>query len=193
MTNFEDYLNRLLHRATCPTSTELGEYQLKLLSRERSDEIRDHIAQCPHCTQELNQLTTFLEEVSPDLEYSLVENIKIWFAELMPDLSSGGQFAPAYNLRGKDSESLVYTAGEAELTLDIVPASQSSNLRSILGLLTGVDPSDVDVILLQAGKPLVSSEVDELGNFIISDLEPGDYTLILAGEEFEIHIERLSI
>jgi hypothetical protein len=193
MNNFEDHLNRLLHRASCPTTTELGEYQLKLLPKQRSAEIREHISQCLHCTRELEQLRAFMKEVSPDLEYSLLENIRIWVAERLTDLSSGGQFAPAYSLRGQQSEALVYSAGEAELTLEIAPASQGSDLRSILGLLTGVDPSDVDVILLQSGKLLVSSEVDELGNFILPDLESGDYTLILAGEEFEIHVEQLRI
>jgi len=193
MTNFEDHLNRLLHRASCPTTTELGEYQLDLLSNERSAEIRKHLSECPHCTLELDQLISFMKEVGPDLDYSLVENLKIWIAERLPDLSTGGQYAPAFSLRGQESQALIYSAGDAELTLEVAPSSQGSNLRSILGLVTGVDTSDVDVILLQAGKPLVSTEVDELGNFIMPDLAPGGYTLILAGEEFEIHVQELRI
>jgi hypothetical protein len=96
----DDRMRSILYRASCPSSLELGEYHLAVLSKERAAFIKKHLKECSHCSLELQQLKTFLADVKPDLEYSLADRIKVWVAERLPEISSGAP-APAFSLRGK--------------------------------------------------------------------------------------------
>jgi anti-sigma factor RsiW len=53
-------LVRRLYRWDCPSSQELGEYQLGLLDAIQLDVVRLHLLTCQHCTAEIAALTEFL-------------------------------------------------------------------------------------------------------------------------------------
>ena len=194
MAKFEDKLGAALYRATCPDSLVLGEYHLGVLDEDSRAEVRQHLAECPHCTLELSQLESFARETAADLEPSMIERVKIWIAQRMPesgDTRSG--MAPALALRGTDEGPLFYQAGDAQLTIEIQDDPDHPGRRSLLGLVMGVEPDDMQVQLFQDGELVVSAEVDDLGNFVIFDLSPGHYELILAATSVEIHVQDLAV
>jgi hypothetical protein len=194
MAKFEDKLGAALYRATCPDSLELGEYHLGILGEDRSELIRLHLADCPHCTLELSQLESFASDTALDFEPSLAERVRVWIAKRMPerdDTRSG--MAPALALRGDDEGPLFYEAGDAQLTIEIQDDPDEPGRRSLLGLVMGADPEDLQVHLWFDGERVASVAVDDLGNFRVSGLASGDYELILAGPSIEIHIQELTI
>lgn len=194
MSKAENKLTRTLYRTFCPDSTELGEYQLGMLALERASFIQQHLHECPHCTRELAALQNYLADLAPELEYSLAERVKLWIAQLLPDISSGipGR-SPAFGLRGDPEKMLFYQAGEAQLTIEIQDDPDQPGRRALLGLLIGVDPTGLAAHLWQEGQEVTSVTLDELGNFIVAGLQPGFYQLILTGREFEIHVQLLKV
>jgi len=181
MAHIEDNIKARLFRISCPDSTELGEYQLKLLPDEQMDTIKTHLAHCPHCTRELTQLQAFLLETAVDLEVSLTERIKIWIARLIPD-SPTATGSPAFTVRGDDIGPLMYEAGDAQLSLEIQDDPEKAGRKTILGLVLGIDPEGFEAQLWQAG---------EQGT--IAGLPSGAYELILTGPDVEIHVQELLI
>ena len=119
MANLEDQMKQILYRLDCPSSTELGEYQLGMLPEGRAAFIRKHLAECPHCSHELEGLETFLKDLQPDLEYSLGERIQVLIAELLPGLSTGGQARPAFGVRGEMEDLRVYQADDVQISIHL--------------------------------------------------------------------------
>ena len=194
VSDLEDKLTAMLYRSFCPDTTELGEYQFELLDEDRAASIRQHLLECPHCTRELNQLRQYLEDLSPDLEYSLAEKVKIWVARLVPDFGGAGPApSPAFALRGESKKLLLFQAGDAQLTIEMQEHPRQPGWRSLLGLVFGIDPDGLQAHLWQEGRKLASSEVDELGNFAFPHLDAGRYELILSKPEFEIHVQELIV
>lgn len=194
MTGTEAKIKSMLFRKFCPDSTELGEYHLGMLSKDRAALITQHLGECSHCTRELGQLQDFLGALETDIEAGLADRIKIWIAELLTDKTAGSPgFTPAFGLRGEPERSLSYQAGDAQLTLEIQEDTDMPGRSSILGLVTGIDLNGLEVFLLHAGQRLVSAIVDDLGNFILPGLSSGQYDLILSGPGLEIHIPALAI
>lgn len=197
MTDFEERLTAALYRATCPDTAELGEYHLGMISEPRAAFIEQHLGECPHCSREIAQLDTFLAQVKPDLEYTTAERIKIWIARRVPDLTAGaGSPAPALALRGAGDDeaagrSLVFEAGEAQLMIEIQDEPGDTGRKTIVGLVIGIDPADVEARLWQDGQPVAATAVDDLGNFSFTNLDSTGYELILAGPGVEIHVQEL--
>jgi anti-sigma factor ChrR (cupin superfamily) len=66
MAKLENQLSKVLYRAFCPETLELGEYQLGMLSSKQANKIQTHLAECPHCRAELAQLKSFLKGLADD-------------------------------------------------------------------------------------------------------------------------------
>ena len=193
MTEYDSKLSALLYRAFCPSTTELGEYQFGMLDGEQFIAIQQHVNICPHCRRELTQLESYLAKVSPDLEYSFGDRINIWIARLLPEQPLGNLTPLASGLRGKSGYQRSYQAGEAHLTLDIQNDPGQPDRKTLMGLVAGVEITRINVRLWQEEDSIAETKVDELGNFVISGLNIGSYTLILNGENFEIHVVDLEI
>lgn len=193
MANIDAKITEILYRVTCPDSIELGEYHLGMLSAARRQYISQHLADCPHCIQELAQLHNFMRDVATDLDYSLVERIKIWIAQKSPSGPGGMVGTPAFALRGDDQGPLMYEAGEAQLTLEIQDDPQQPGQKSVIGLVLGINPTAWQVHLWQNDKLLDAVPVDELGNFTLNKLSPGGYKLILLGPDAEIQVPDLVV
>lgn len=192
MTSLEDKLTAALYRTTCPESSELGDYHLEMVPRERARYIKQHLAECPHCTRELVQLESYLAELSSDLAYSLGDRVRILIARLVPsDLSALAAPAPAFALRGDSSEILSYEADDAQLTLEIQDDPEKPGFKSLLGLIIGIEPADFEAHLWRDAELVTTANVDALGNVSISDLSPGVYELILSSPGLEIHVQDL--
>jgi hypothetical protein len=169
------------------------------LQPDKAEAIRQHLAECPHCAQEVAQLQAYLGELAPDLAYSLSERIQVWVARLLAggaELASPrtGALGPALaGLRGETSGPYIYQAHDVQIVLEVQEDAEHTGCVVLLGLVTGIDPGGLEAHLWRAGSRVATQEVDELGNLALSGLEPGQYELILAGPEVEIHIQQVQV
>lgn len=195
---------RQLLRAACPPALELGEYPMGLLSAPRSAAIRQHVAACPYCTQELAQLASFMDSPDPYLHPAPWQSLQRRANVLVARLTSAPQqiaglfgtppLAPALaGLRGEADATLSYQAGDLEIVLEVQKNGGRPGHKTLAGLVMGIDGAGMTAHLWRAEEPVASTGVDTLGNFIFHDLETGRYELILASEPDEVHIQDLLI
>ncbi|MFW6097799.1 MAG: hypothetical protein ACOC9Z_06970 [Chloroflexota bacterium] len=197
----ERRLRALLYRGTCPDAHELGQFELKMLGTERAALVAQHVDSCPRCAMELEELHDFLKDVAPDLEYSLLERVRILIARLAPDPGRMGgdrQPMPALaGVRGADNGPLIYETDGVQVSLEVQDDAGGAGRKSVLGLVTGAEPNGWQATLWQEDGPLAemvqTQEIDELGNFILEGLLPGTYSLTLRGEEVEVVVQELVV
>lgn len=195
MAHMDDSFKAALYRITCPDSATLGNFHLGLLSDEAAAPIVDHLAICPHCTQEIAQLEAFLAETAVSLQPTTAERIKVWIAKQLPTGGSarGGLGTPAFAMRGGDTGPLMYEAGDAQLTLEVQDDPEHPGRKSILGLVLGIETADVEVKLLRGEMVETAVTLDPGGNFTFTNLAVGSYQLIVSGPDIEIQVPELTI
>jgi anti-sigma factor RsiW len=195
-------LRAQLYRAGCPSPHELGEYQLDLLVDERRQSIEHHVAQCQHCARELARLEEYLHDLAPDLERRVLDQVRDRTRILIARLGEAWKglaaptptLAPAYSgVRGEQGEPQLYEADEVQVIVECQPDSEQPDQVVLLGLVTGVDPSEMEAHLWRAGQRVATVALDALGNVVVPGLVPGTYDLILAGPEVEVHVQALDV
>jgi hypothetical protein len=175
-----------------------------MLPREQMAAVTRHLDACPYCTQEVAQLKEYLSEPALALELRPLERarerVKVLVARLAdrgqgPDLPGQPALAPAYaGVRGDEEEPYIYQAGDFQVVVEVQEDTEQPDRRMILGLLVGLeDTQGTQVHVWQADVLLTTVAIDELGNFVVPDLVPGTYELILSGPEVEIHIQHLEV
>lgn len=190
-----------LFRVDCPSSLDLGEYQMGLLPPEWSIAIARHASLCPHCTQEIEALVAFMAQPEPLAQPTPLQSANTRLRVLVAQLVSGARnavappsLAPAFaGLRGDDDGPLTYEAGDAQVILDILDDEQQAGRKAIVGLVLGLEIQDASVHLWRDQQPVDSRTVDMFGNFSFGDLVPGQYELFVTGESDEIHIQDLLV
>lgn len=184
-----------LYRSDCPSSHDLGEYQMKLLSATQTAIIDQHLQQCPHCTNELTQLQTYLHDLTPEIEYTLVEQVKVKVATLISGLSSSSapQFSPTFAIRGDDNTSFLYEVDDAQIAIEVQDDDENPDLKTIYGIITGLDIAPLTVQLWQSDQKITTTNVDDLFTFQLSTLNSGMYDLVLVGDDVELHVQGLMI
>jgi hypothetical protein len=192
-----------LFRAACPPSLELGEYHLGLLPAAVTAPIQQHVAICPHCQQELVQLTSFIDAPDPYLRPAMSDSIKRHVKVLVARLTNGPQLGglfgqpamtPAFaGLRGVESGPLTYEAGDAQVILEVQDCDARSGLRALIGLVVGMPGQQAEVHLWRDEQRLTTVALDVLGSFTFDNLAPGRYELFVTGELDEIHIQDLQV
>jgi hypothetical protein len=190
------HLTSQLYRLECPTPHELGEYHLGILARLQAAAVAAHLIECPHCMAELAQLQGYLAELSAELEPSIVERARVLVARLIGGGNRAGTpaFAPAMaGIRGEGAEPSVYQAGDLQITIMVEPDDEQPDQQMLLGLLVAARPEQLQAQLWQAAQLVASAPVDAAGNFILPNLSPGVYELMLHGQDLEIHIQALKI
>ena len=186
-------------RIDCPSSMDVGEYQLGLLPGAQALAIEKHLAECTFCASERALLAGFLAETSPTPKTNplapVKETMRILVARLTTSFSGGllGQpgLAPAMaGLRGGEDGPLMYEAEEVQVMAEVLDDTAHPGRKSILGLLTGIyQAHGFRAYLWQAATHRATVIVNDLGNFTIDNLTPGDYSLVLSGPDMEIHLD----
>jgi hypothetical protein len=183
----------MLYRLDCPTSIDLGEYQLGLLPEVNSGIIAAHLTECPHCRAEIMQLQGFLVDTAPEPQPGLVTRVRVLVARLLSGRNMPGPaLTPGLaGVRGGDAP-LVYEADDLQITLS-VEWDQATNQHSLFGLILGAELPDAQVHLWRAQRLAGETKVDEFGNFVIMDLEAATYELVITGAELEVHLPDVGI
>lgn len=192
-----------LFRAACPSALELGEYRLGMLPAARTTAVQQHVTVCPHCAQEMAQLAAFMDSPDPYLQpapwTTLRQQVNVLVARLSSGMQASGLFGPPAlapalaGLRGDVGGPLTYEAGDAQIILEIQRDEQRAGRHALVGLVMGLDGQATQATLWREEQRIVSVAVDDLGNFTMDDLAPGEYELILAGAQDEVHIQSLHI
>ncbi len=196
----EARLTAALYRSSCPSPLALGEYRLGTLARKEAAAITQHVAACPHCERELAQLQSFLADLAPApaLLADAAGRIRVLIARLVGGLGGAlsapqPALAPAYaGIRGEVAGPVIYEVEDAQVMLTAQPGAAAGRFE-LLGLLTGAGPSGFTAHLWRDAGIVAVVPIDDGGNFIIPDLAPGAYELVLNGPEQEIYIEELTI
>ena len=197
-----------LYRSQCPTGTELSLYCAGLLPEDQRITIANHILDCPLCTAEAEDTRQFLAETGGDLLpshplplHALNGSVLLIFATLIKQqaqLVVRGDTDPAAWPRQ-------YRADSTDLSLHLSRASSGAFM--LLGILT--DPREsieafkgtLAELYLAAGgknasraeKPLLSVQVDDLGNIVFNAVPVGEYVMIVHLPGRDMIIEELTI
>ena len=176
----QNYLTAQLYRITCPPSVELGDYVLGMLPANQSAMIADHLQNCPHCTQEVSQLTDYLGELGSIPKANPVEQVKVLIARMIDGIELGKLFggmtlAPAYaTLRGGTSGTITLQADGILIILEVQPAT--TGRKAILGQIAS-DEQDrwtgAKVELYRSDVLLASDSVNDFGAFHCDGILPG--------------------
>jgi hypothetical protein len=195
-----------LHRRLCPSAVRLNYYCLDIVPEEERVSIASHLLDCPACSAEVAQIRQTLKNFDPfpAAESSLRSAIRRIFATLVVQ-----QALPV--TRGASSQQAgwprQYQAETLDLSLHL--SRQASGEIMLLGILTSSDPGETadsfeGIIVelhtapgpLQGGeqaRPLLTSQVDDIGNLLLEPVPAGEYVMILRLPEREIVIEGLTI
>jgi Putative zinc-finger len=189
-----------LFRVTCPPSLTLGEYEAGLLEPAEAAVIRQHLTHCPHCARELGELQGYLRLLPPvfaaERWQQLQRQTRVLVARLVEAFSTlGGGLSPVpVGIRGEQAAQLVYEAEDVQVILEVQPDAEQADRRVILGLVLGFEPGlEVRAQLWQQEELMATTLVDELGNFVLSGLVPGQYELIVSGGGLDVHIQELAV
>ncbi len=199
LANFQSRLTSQLYRLTCPSARELGEYHLGILPSARGEEVTRHLAECPHCTQELAQLETYLGKLSPDVEFNLREKIRVLVAQLVGGDTSEGRPGPLVMLpvgvgvRGEPEAVRVYQADGIQIVIETQSDPHTPGRQVLLGLITGTDIGGWKADLWQDKQLVATTSVDDLGNLYLAGLSSGQYELVLTGLDIEIHLSAVQV
>ncbi|MGB1251140.1 MAG: hypothetical protein ACPG8W_11035 [Candidatus Promineifilaceae bacterium] len=181
-------LSALLYRHTCPSADELGDYHFGMLAKAATQCVTAHLAICPHCSRELVQMQRFIGDFPS--QPSMLKRVKVWFAELFPVAAPVG--APRLAFRGDDDDLLLYEANGVQISIDVQDDIEHVGYKAIVGLVIGGE-DDYKAQLYKAGEPVQTVTIDIAGSFIIDHLPPGEYELILNGDELLIHLQSLKV
>jgi len=190
LTLFQNRLRTRFYRSTCPSSMELGDYYLGLLSPSRELVVAQHVRECPLCSRDVAELQEYLTE--PDPRPGMLEPAKVLIARL----AGGPSGQPAYSaLRGESKGPLVFEADGVVITLDIQP--RPNGQISILGQVAAEDQDQwtgAEAQLIQPDISELRSTLDDLGAFSFEDVRPGSAQLkITSPNGVEVQVPNIEI
>jgi len=174
---FQKRLTARLYRHTCPSTMELGEYHLHLLSAALMLVVAQHLRECPHCARELAQLESFLSDQWQNSQDSLLGRVKVLIARLV-STEEFTSLPTSSALRGEAKGPITFAADGITIVLDVQPAA--SGRVNILGQVAADDQDNWTGALVKLRKEAqlqISSTVDDLGAFRCEGVIPGEQEL----------------
>lgn len=207
---YRDMNNRLLtkfYRRLCPSAVRLNYYCLGVVPEAERVSIASHLLDCPRCTDEVAEIRQLQAafEPFPEARPSLLTSIKRIFATLVVQ-----QAQPVTRHDAQETGwPRQYRAGSLDLSIHL--SRQPGGELMLLGILTSSDPTqtadaftDIRVNLYLAPdplrnenseevKPLLTTQVDDIGNLLLEPVPAGKYVLSIQLPEQEVIIEDLTI
>jgi hypothetical protein len=190
----QQLLRQRLYRILCPSSDDLLAYRQGWLDERRMSELRNHLRDCPHCGSELRLLD---EAAGAPPWPPPISRLRRLIAMALP--SQPQPLAVYGGLRGAGyGGQYAYRAEHLELTLDVQRISGRPDRVVLVGMLFDEEapPGELQratASLLEGDFVVSSAALDELGNFVLDDIAPGDYSLSLRLPELEVVVEALSL
>ncbi len=197
-----------LYRSQCPSGTDLSLYCAGLLPEGRRITIANHILDCPLCAAEAEDTRQFLAESGDDLLPShpsplvaLNGSVRRIFATLVRQQAQlvvrGDTDLTAWPRQ--------YRADSTDLSLHLSRASSGAfmllgiltdpkeSIEAFQGMAAELYPAAGGKNASRAEKPLLSEQVDELGNIVFDAVPVGEYMMIVHLPGREMIVEGLTI
>ena len=205
------YLLSHLYRSQCPSGQELSLYCADLVSEEDRIRIANHVLDCPLCANEVAETRAFLCTIDIELPEPVL-SLRSLFHPIFATRVFRTQ--PQFAVRGGSDSSETpwprqYKAETVDLSLHLSFTSKGE--RMLLGIVTSVDPEEsVEIfegviaelytapgpLASNGDKPatsaLLSTNVDDLGNFVFKPVPNGHYVLIIYLPDRELVIEDIT-
>lgn len=166
---------------------------------------------CPHCAGELADLTaldadtlrTFANRPL-QLHNRLRITVAQWMNHMAGSVSSAGASLPGVQfaaLRGSADAPFVFEDEEGnEISISLAEEQAGQPNHRLSGLVVRSAPAyaaeqeaEGVVFILQAGRRLGSAPIDDLGNFEVTLPASGDFDLIAALGDVEVHLPTLHL
>jgi hypothetical protein len=190
----QQLLRQRLYRILCPSSDDLLAYRQGWLDEQRTSDLRVHLRDCPHCGSELRLLD---EAAGAPPWPPPISRLRRLIATALPIQRQ--PLAIYGGLRGAgDGGQYAYRAEHLELTLDVQHVAGRPGRVVLVGMLFDEEapPGEMQpatASLLEGDFVVSSATLDELGNFVLDDITPGDYSLSLRLPELEVVVEALTL
>lgn len=214
------FLVSRLYRHSCPDAAQLSFYCADLLPADERMRIANHLLECPLCMAEVAETRAFLnDELLPEpMPVSLPRKVQRIFASLVrqqPQYVVRGE-RDKHEKRGEQGEHDAgrwprqYRADTIDLSLHLSRASSGDHV--LLGIMTGINAEEhidafagIQTNLYTAPEfttadqsarepvPFLSTEVDDIGNFVFTPVPPGHYVMNICLPEAELVIEDITI
>jgi len=180
---FEQRWHQMLHRFDCPSPDTLRDYAWRVLLRGQRNRIQAHLAQCPLCRAELDDLDEFVKVEKKDvLESALVrarhlaEETGLVVAQLLSPTAL--QRVPA--LRGETREVLLFDAQGLALSLNL--EHEETGAYTLFGQLLSagrsISPESYARLTSQVGQMVpIRVSLDAHGGFALPNIFAGVYQL----------------
>ena len=185
-------LTSRLHRASCPSTVELGEFHLRMLPSDQMLMVSQHVRECPLCTREIEQLKEYLSDLAPGTEGNLLRQTKRLVAQLV---SGRGAGKPALELRGTGEGPLTFETEGAVIVLDIQPANAGK--VNIFGQVAADDQdlwTGSTITLNQADGSMTTDTLNDLGGFHFEQVSSGSIQImILSPHAVEVQIPKIEV
>jgi len=99
---------------------------------------------------------------------------------------------PSRNEHKPESRQFIYQCEVGEVALNLRHAENAIELRGQIFVAEPIDLSGFVIQLIQ-GRQSHMEMLDDLGQFALNNLAPGNYDLVIADEHIEIHIAELPV
>jgi hypothetical protein len=214
----EAQLNSVLYRFDCPSPETLQAYYWRELPTTASNQFENHLQQCPLCRAEMASLQGFMRETAPAAQaepalrphsqnsfpqnlllraQEFADQMRLVIANLVPPVAP--QFATVAlrgdsvpRLQGAAQTSLLFEADDTDISL-LVQKEQAGTLRLAGQLFASDLPTNTFCKLVPASleEVPVQAQVDDTGNFVINQLQPGAYQLVILLQHQSIVVPNL--
>jgi hypothetical protein len=196
-----------LYRSQCPASTALSLYCADLLPPGQRLSIANHLQDCPLCVAEAADTRQFLVQPYNDLlpsSFSLAQLPAVARRIFATPVKQQAQLV----LRADPSETTwprQYRADSLNLSLHLSRASSgkymlliiisgpTETIETFTGFMAELYPAAGGKDTNRAAKPLLTEQLDDLGNIVFSNVPVGEYVMIVYLPERELIIEGVNI
>ena len=164
----ERVLHTNLRRLDCPTPRQLGDYELKLVSKTDERAIARHLRTCVRCTDELEELRAYLvvdqAPREPARSSPTLGALGKLFGQIMPRSSASA-------LRGAGPEPIIAEADGTTIILNVQPAPNGRVTIQGQVIADDLAPWTSSLVeLRQIGALQATSTVNGLGGFSLEPL-----------------------
>ncbi len=193
-------LTARLYRWDCPDTQEISEYAAGLVTGKRRRALTLHLQRCPRCAEELEISRQFLASDASSSASSQAPRLRL-IAQLLPRRAAGPALA---GIRGGSSEDgdwpRQYQVNGISVSLHRAAPAVGGDGAMLLGLIARAEaPPDaftgIEVRLVASldQPPLVTEQIDDLGNFVLSPVPAGRFDLLISLAEGDLVIEGLEL
>jgi uncharacterized protein with PIN domain len=194
-------LHAALYRASCSAPERLALYQLSLLSARERWVVARHVRECPHCQQELIELSREAHEAglagsaSAGQPPSLLERLRQAVGGIEAALLPAPP-ALALGLRGAAPAAQTYRVEGLDILVMVQPG-HAKGYRTVRGRLLPEQRTDPPEWGPEAwwmeGELAQAAPVDARGTFCFEEVEPGVYSVGLEWRGQAVRIGRIEI